>query len=124
MAEDLGAITEDVKKRCMAAIDEAAVETRVVLRRLVSVPVGRDFEGRVTERSKRGEPPRMDTGSLHGSIVIEPSVYHDGEISAVIGTKIKYARRLEEGLSRPYFSTVSRLTEGILTEAMNRQFRK
>jgi len=75
------------------------------LRQLISVPVGRDERGRVTVRSKPGEPPRKDTGRLYESVT--HVVYRaGGRVRLVVATNTPYAGFVNR--TRPYRKIMNR----------------
>lgn len=82
------------------------------IKRRISVPVDKSKKPWV--RSKPGEPPRKDTGRLHGSIKIDTLVA--GDIAqASVNTETPYAPRLQLEMDRPITTGVGEsLTDRML----------
>lgn len=76
------------------------------LKQAVSVPVGRDSFGRVTERSVPGEFPRLETGALKASI--DSKVVRDGKNSwaGLIWAKKPYGYILEKKMDRLFLKAI------------------
>jgi hypothetical protein len=67
---------------CESALRGVAKDEQAELEAAISKPVGRDFAGNVTERSKPGEPPRLETGELAGNV--ESVVVRSGPAEVVM----------------------------------------
>lgn len=95
----LDEIRKDQTKKMQKAV--RLVRNEVV--KSLGVKVGRNANGRVTERSKPGEPPRLETGELRRSIATEVDTDR-GEVVGRVGTNKEYAKYLElpAYLNRPF----------------------
>lgn len=65
-------IKEEALRRIRAALKAGVAAggkfAQADVERRISKPVVRDFAGNVIQRSAPGEPPRLDTGQLHGNV--------------------------------------------------------
>lgn len=84
----------------------------------ISVPVGYKIGprgGSTKIRSKKGEPPRKDTGRLKQSITSE-SITDTDEINTSVFTEVEYAKHLEEDLDRPIFESELEAVEQLILD--------
>lgn len=84
----------------------------------ISVPVGYKIGprgGSTKIRSKKGEPPRKDTGRLKQSITSE-SITDADEINTSVFTEVEYAKYLEEDLDRPIFESELEAVESLILD--------
>jgi hypothetical protein len=96
------------------------------VRTKISIPVGRDSSGNVIERSKPGEPPRLETGNLHDSIGHQ--VFDDADqnqIGVTVYAGTYYAPELEVDYNRPILVDVpdelgNEFFEQLATEIKNK----
>jgi hypothetical protein len=65
---DAAAITAALAPAINAAMKEIGAREVASIEAALSVPVERDFAGNVVERSKPGEPPRLDEDILRGNV--------------------------------------------------------
>jgi hypothetical protein len=111
------------RKKLLNAVDKVMKEEQVHTEEMLSVPVGRgnkviEFtttggknvkftaKNQVTERSKPGEPPRLETGELHGHVFVQSALHQDRieSINSVSRPSTPDVPRiLEEHLDRPIF---------------------
>ncbi len=68
MADRLSEAFAEIRAKMMRGLDALGGLSQTRIETTISVPVKRDAAGNVTERSAPGEPPRLDTGELHGNI--------------------------------------------------------
>ena len=93
---------EYCRSRATGFITRAAIEVERRAKELLSVP-GTAFSRRTGKRlndqvrSKPGEPPRKQTGTLRASVTYEVD---EKNASARVGTNLKYGKALELGTKR------------------------
>ena len=96
----------DIRKAASKAVIGTALELRGnIVNSIERGPAsGRTYQKynprRVHTASAPGQPPMTDTGRLAGSIYFDTL----GELTAVVGSKLKYAVHLEYGTSRMNFA--------------------
>lgn len=84
----------------------------------ISVPVGYKIGprgGSTKIRSKKGEPPRKDTGRLYQSITSE-SITDTDEVNTSVYTEVEYATYLEDDLDRPIFENELEAVEDLILD--------
>jgi hypothetical protein len=98
---DRGALFAAIEPIATAALTEIAEREVPAIELALSVPVTRDFAGRVVERSKPGEPPRMEEDILrqNGSWQIN----QDGESFVLT---ISWTRPPEGGDDQPHAASI------------------
>lgn len=99
----LDKVNATMRDRMVLAVEY--LEAKIVQN--ISTPVGVSIGprgGRVVERSRRGEYPRMDTGQLVESIYSHVRIGFDGIVEGVVGSKADYAIYLETSLERPFLT--------------------
>jgi hypothetical protein len=65
---NMAAITAALQPAINAAMKDIGTREVASIEEALSVPVERDFAGNVIERSKPGEPPRLDEDVLRGNV--------------------------------------------------------
>lgn len=81
MPDAIGEFIARFKARAIAALDAGGAVAQAGIEQAISTPVKRDAEGNVTERSAPGEPPRLESGQLHGNV--QHKTFDSGNIVGV-----------------------------------------
>ena len=63
---DMAAIRQALEPILAKALEHVGEGEEETIEQAISIPVERDFAGRVIKRSSPGQPPRMDEDILHG----------------------------------------------------------
>ncbi len=82
MADDrIAEVFAEIRAKMMRGLDALGGLSQTRIETSISVPVKRDAAGNVTERSAPNQPPRLDTGELHGNV--EHKTWDHGNIVGV-----------------------------------------
>ena len=88
-------------------LEQIGAKETAAIKQAISVPVGRDARGNVTVRSKRGEPPRLETGELQSEIQYAVLTVNGApllEIGSARPSTPRVPDILEMELNRPYMA--------------------
>lgn len=88
----------------------------------ISVPVGYRIGPRggvVKIRSRRGEPPRKDTGRLQKEIASDV-IAAQGQVEGSVYAKTPYAGHLENELNRPIMTDASEVYDDLIADGATR----
>lgn len=110
-----------LRNRLAGAVKAVVKSEQATIERAISVPVGRDFAGNVIQRSKPGQPPRMETGQLHANIDTTVELFPREIVGTIrssrpetpeVPAKLEFGDPSENLAARPYMRpAVERLKE-------------
>jgi len=128
---------EDLKGQIDASVEQFRKYNAVALNKIeekltqgamkIEADAKRLFKGR-DDDSVKGEPPRVDTGRLRGSITHRGTRDDAGNYGQEIGTNVEYAYGLETGTSRtwphPFMVPALEMNRDAIYEALGRALKE